>query len=286
MKYIIYHQIKDGVDCPDGIMAATIASLAMPDAHIIGDWYNSDNNFDFEGDEVTIVDFSYPAERLKEWEDLGAKMTVIDHHAPKFPELSGFSNAILDENECGATLAWDYFFPGQPRPPILFHVRRRDIGADSYYKDANACLDSKAITAALSHNRQEASNPMAYLQSVLELDDLSELRAQGKKIAADDERDAQLIAQRAYKICLPHPAGDGKVACWKVELRSEKEDRLVSLIGAAVTRSKGEGSICWIEPSDGSNSLRSNGVDISGYAKQLGGGGHPFASGFPRLEGI
>jgi hypothetical protein len=32
VKYITYHQVKQGVDCPDGIMAAAIAQLANPDA--------------------------------------------------------------------------------------------------------------------------------------------------------------------------------------------------------------------------------------------------------------
>ena len=285
MKYIIYHQVKKGVDCPDGLMAASIAALACPKAELLGDWYNSDRNLlntVTPRTEIIVVDFSYPAERLKAWESRGARITLIDHHAPMFPMLEGFSGAILDADECGATLTWKHFFPDKPQPPILAHVRRRDIGADGYYKAPENCLDSKAITAALSYNRSKSDDPISYLQATLQLADLSELQKQGEAIAAKAESEAQAIALRAWKTYLPYPAGNGKVQCWTVELANEDEDKLTSLIGAAVCQREGEGSICWIQGSGETDSLRSNGVDISGYAKQLGGGGHAFAAGFKK----
>lgn len=284
MKYIIYHQVKKGVDCPDGVMAAAICALAHPGAELIGDWYNSDRtlfNVITPRTEIIIVDFSYPAERLKRWESEGAKVTVIDHHAPKFPELEGFSGAILDANECGATLTWKHFFPDQPQPPILAHVRRRDIGADGYYKAPENCRDSKAVTAKLSLNRSQAEDPVAYLQEVLKYGNheiWEHLERPGEALLKEEERIAGAIAATAVESNLPSPVG---VACWKVCIEDPKNDRLVSQIGAAVCQAKGEGTICWIEASGGLNSLRSSGVDVSGYAKALGGGGHHQAAGFP-----
>jgi hypothetical protein len=286
LKYIIYHQVKKGVDCPDGIMAAAIAQLANPDAELIGDWYNSDGP-DFgtryleRDDELFIVDFSYPSERLLLWDSWGVEITLIDHHAPKFPELEGFSGAILDANECGATLTWKYFFPGKPVPEILRHVRRRDIGADGYYKAAENCLDSKQITAALSKGRSTSADKIAYLQNWLtaSAEDIEGLRKHGEELqAADAERAAELAAI-AYPSELPAPCDD--IACWKLIIQNEKDNRLVSQIGAAICQENGEGTIAWIVASTGENSLRSHGVNISGYAKALGGGGHEFAAGFP-----
>ena len=72
------------------------------------------------------------------------------------------------------------------------------------------------------------------------------------------------------------------VWCWGIKIENEADNRLVSQIGAAVSQAKGDGSVCWIQTTDGLNSLRSNGVDISCYAKALGGGGHPQAAGFPK----
>jgi len=289
MKYIIYHQIKEGVDCPDGITAAAIAHLANPDAEIIGDWYNSDREHLPQlqtGDELIIVDFSYPAEVLNEWESQGVSLTVIDHHAQQFPMLEGFTGAILDANECGATLTWKHFFHGKPMPSVLEHVRRRDIGADDYYKAAANCRDSKAVTAKLGSNRAAArgrgESVIEYLQGVLLYDEYAvfeHLEKPGEAMLKAEEETASAIASTAFKTQLPDPVG---VWCWGVRIENEADNRLVSQIGAAVSQAKGEGSVCWIQTTDGLNSLRSNGVDISGYAKALGGGGHPQAAGFPK----
>lgn len=104
---IIYHEVKPGIDCPDGVMAAATVSLAYPDAVIVGDsyqdndWYDENDPCAYVNCKLIIVDFSYPAHWLNHWENNGCRVTVIDHHAPKFPMLSGFSGAILDANECG-----------------------------------------------------------------------------------------------------------------------------------------------------------------------------------------
>ena len=289
MKYIIYHQVKQGVDCPDGIAAASIAHLANPGAEIIGDWYDSDRThlpIFKKGDELIIVDFSYTTEVLSKWERLGFNLTVIDHHARRFPMLEGFSGAILDANECGATLAWKHFFPDKPMPPILKHVRRRDIGADDYYKDDANCRDSKAITAKLGSNRaavrKRGESVVEYLQSVLKYDSYAvfeHLEKPGEAMLKAEEKTASAIAATAFKTKLPEPVG---IECWAIKIENEADNRLVSQVGAAVSQAKGEGSVCWIQATDGLNSLRSNGVDISGYAEALGGGGHPSAAGFPK----
>jgi oligoribonuclease NrnB/cAMP/cGMP phosphodiesterase (DHH superfamily) len=290
MKYIIYHQVKQGIDCPDGITAAAIAHLANPDAEIIGDSYNSPGlelprNLE-PGDELIIVDFSYPTHVLEYWARLGAKITVIDHHAQQFPMLEGFSGAILDANECGATLTWKHFFPGKPMPPVLKHVRRRDIGADDYYKSTNNCRDSKAITAKLGANRaavrKRGESVIEYIKPVLKYDEYAvfeHLEKPGEAMLKAEEETASSIASTAFETKLPEPVG---IECWGVKIENESDNRLVSQIGAAVSQAKGEGSVCWIQTTDGLNSLRSNGVDISGYAKALGGGGHPQAAGFPK----
>lgn len=112
MYYVIYHQAKKDTDCPDGIMAAAVVVShferlpLLPDEwELIGDVYRNKGEYEPEpdtekypfkkGDEVHIVDFSYPAHWLKHWEDKGVRLTVIDHHESKFGMLSGFTGAIL-----------------------------------------------------------------------------------------------------------------------------------------------------------------------------------------------
>lgn len=290
MKYIIYHQVKQGVDCPDGIMAAAIAQKGDPDFLMIGDWYNSGRKdselFKFGSPtKVVVVDFSYPADRLLDWQQRGVNVTLIDHHAPKFPELSGFSGAILDADECGATLAWKHFFPDQPMPLILEHVRRRDIGADGYYKAPENCLDSKQITAALSKIRSESQCGVSYLQRVLKYNEggIEGLRQVGERLQTEDEARASDLAEKAEYAYLPSESGNW-ISTKKVVIEDPKDDRLVSQIGAAICQRHAPGIIAWIVASSGENSLRSSGVDISGIAKALGGGGHPFAAGFPKID--
>ena len=268
-------------------MAAAIAKLAHPEAVLCPDHYNSGADPFPEAleylDQVIIVDFSYPAERLNLWEQWGVKVTLIDHHEPRFPELKSFSGAILDADECGATLTWRHFFPDKPMPPILAHVRNRDIGANGYYKAPGNCLDSKQITAALSLSREtEKANEgdvIEYLQDWLKATDeeLGPLRELGERLQKREQKRAMTLA--ATKAPATLPTGED---CWKVVVKASRDDRLVSQIGAAVCQEQGNPSVCWIVTTNGTNSLRSQGVDVAAIAKRLGGGGHPQSAGFPK----
>lgn len=281
--YIIYHQVKPGIDCPDGICAAAISKLKHTDAELFPDSYkdNADygdipqaTKYPFFEDNLIIVDFSYPANWLKYWESVGCKVTVIDHHAPKFPMLSGFSGAILDANECGATLTWKHFFPDNPMPSVLTHVRRRDIGADGYYD--GLCRDSEAITEAIAKLRQDwKEQSVRGVQNLLKLDNCTELLEIGNSLL--DERDAIVnkACERAELVILE----GHKVSFVKT---TKTEDRFVSNIGNVLCRLHPDLPFAWVMSEDGKSSLRSLGFDVSKVANKLGGGGHARASGFVR----
>lgn len=279
---IIYHQVKPGVDCPDGVIAAAIASIKYPDALITGDsyqdngWYVFNDPYPYRQESLIIVDFSYPAEWLHRWEANGCDVTVIDHHAPKFPMLKGFSGAILDANECGATLTWKTFFPDKPMPELLLHVRRRDIGADGYYE--GQCRDSEAINEGLSTLRYKLSAPISLLRGIL-LDDNQP--CQWLKDAGEPkliERDR--IIENACKRCRVVKMGDYTVPYL---VTTAEEDRHVSNIGNYMCRVLyPEHPFAWVKTEDGKSSLRSTGFDVSAVASQYGGGGHAKASGFTR----
>jgi oligoribonuclease NrnB/cAMP/cGMP phosphodiesterase (DHH superfamily) len=284
LTYIIYHQVKPGTDCPDGIMAAAIASMKYPEATIMGDsyqdndWYQENDPHFYENKNLIIVDFSYPASWLKHWESHGCTITLIDHHAPKFPMLSGFSGAILDANECGATLTWKTFFPNDPMPELLLHVRRRDIGADGYYN--GECRDSEAINEALTHLRHSWStqdkDTISALKEVLKADNCSQLLLVGQDILVERDR----IIKNACKRCRLVKLGDYTVPYL---VTTSKEDRHVSNIGNYMCRVLyPESPFAWVKTEDGKSSLRSTGFDVSVIANQYGGGGHACASGFSR----
>lgn len=288
MNYIIYHEIKPGVACPDGIMAAAIVRLAYPDAILIGDSYRHESEYgdtpDVDGfrgemgDRLIVVDFSYPAAWLNRWEQAGIEVTLIDHHAPKFPMLQGFSGAILDADECGATLAWRHLFGDRPQPEILRHVRRRDIGADDYYKADENCRESKAITSAMGKIRSGKSveDQIIACQYWLAEDGILDiLETMGEFFLEEEDRIVAKVAAQAV------PAELCGHICGKVQT-SPEEDRLASQAGNAIARQHPEWAFAWIVSADGmGNSLRSaNGFDVSAVAQQMGGGGHKAAAGF------
>lgn len=280
-QYIIYHQVKPGMDCPDGIMAAAITSLAFPDAEIVGDsyqdndWYKNNDPYDYKNVEFIIVDFSYPAHWLNYWERQGCKVTVIDHHAPKFPMLSGFSGAILDANECGATLSWKTFFPDKPLPKILIHVRRRDIGADGYYQ--GLCRASEAINEELASLRYQSPEPIQLLREIL----LGNYSCCALQKAGEEkliERDH--IIQKACERCRLVKLDEYTVSYLET---TPDEDRHVSNIGNYMCRTvHPNATFAWVKTHDGKSSLRSTGFDVSVVAQKYGGGGHAMASGFSR----
>lgn len=284
MKFIIYHQVKKGLDCPDGIHAAAIMAMKYPNATLIGDCYRDEKEYGdrpFElpefnsGDEVIIVDFSYPYAWLKYWEEAGVKITVIDHHAQKFGMLQGFTGAILDENECGTTLAWREVFPNKPIPEILRHVRNRDIGTEGYYEGTNP--DSEMIAEGLSQLRHKAGrNKILFLQTILlNQNAVKQCREAGREAVEKKYEVTKIAAQRhIWRI----------IAGYKVpfvQLKSS-EDRYASAIGNALCRNYAPELFSWVRMSDGSSSLRSAGFDVSVIAAQYGGGGHTKAAGFQR----
>lgn len=296
--YIIYHQVKEGIDCPDGIMAAAIALMDMPDAILQGDVYRNITEYEQQpdpvrypfkpGDSLCIVDFSYPEHWLRYWEEKGIKVVVIDHHAAKFPMLGNFENTILDADECGATLAWKAFSqiePSHPMPDLLVHVRRRDIGADGYYQGQTP--DSEVITEGLAAFRAlfETAEVRAAALGALLLDpDASTMMLNlGRPLIEERDRLVAQAAARATEADLNTPIGRFRVPF--VQLLPE-EDQIESAVGNLLAKRQAEQPkpilFAWIKTSDGTNSLRSipGGSDVSVIATAMGGGGHPRAAGW------
>lgn len=283
-QHIIYHQVKPGMDCPDGVMAAAIASLAYPDAEIVGDsyqdndWYWENDPYPYEDCKLIIVDFSYPTGWLNYWKNNKCDVTVIDHHAPKFPMLSGFSGAILDANECGATLTWKTFFPNSPLPELLLHVRRRDIGVDGYYQ--GLCRESEAVNEELAAIRYQSDNAIELLKSLLKTEDVHSLCEMLRQAGEVKLVERDLIIQKACERCRLVKLGEYVVSYLET---TPAEDRHVSNIGNYMCRTvHPDATFAWVKTHDGKSSLRSTGFDVSVVANQYGGGGHIQASGFSR----
>lgn len=286
---IIYHQVKPGCDCPDGIAAAYVASLAHPDAEIIGWTYQSENLPKTQlGDRLIIVDFSFKGDVIENWIRQGVELVVLDHHKTAEQELSrfltgNFADQLLNRDkydirfemeECGATLTWKYFFPNEPMPPFLEYVRDRDLW------DFVLPKSEEIHEAVVALRRSFYLFDMLCLMSREEL--LRFISPIGEKLL---EPKRKAIADAALRYQWDNVAG------YKVPLvrlnPDGSEDRLTSDICMKLYRDIPEAPFVACVANDGSYySLRSDknkpdgGFDVGDLALSQGGGGHRNAAGF------
>jgi len=317
MQYILYHQVKPGVDCPDGIAAAWVAAKAYPDAQIIGVSYQEDPPITPEsGDIVIIVDFSYPADVINGWRDRGVQTILIDHHKTAQQMLQGLPVSPLirqhfDMDECGATLAWKTFFPAEPMPAFLQYVRSRDLWLDCdlfAYPIPDTLIVHEAMSGLRWVMKKHAQDLSAHSHKYIfaAFDDLAELgqsalltwadRCASSKLKAKREKCLAIASLHEWKT-LNAPdvekelldcddwSGDYSYNIPVVELTKDgTEDRYTSDVCMVLYRKFPNAPFVACITSDGSWSLRSDrdgtNADVGAIAKALGGGGHRNAAGF------
>lgn len=76
---------------------------------------------------VAVTDFSFPAAQLQLGRLLLQELVVLDHHVTAERDLAGQPGCVFDMERSGAQLAWDYAFPGEPRPLAVEYVADRDL---------------------------------------------------------------------------------------------------------------------------------------------------------------
>ena len=287
--HLIYHCVKSGIDCPDGITAAAIAFEGLLNFRhtvtVAPGYYQKtyaklpDIEIPKGTDRITIVDFSYPKAWIQHWLDSGIDVEILEHHADKFPWLDGFSGAILDEKECGSTLAWKRYNNGDPLPDLLKHVRNRDIGSNGYYE--GTIPESEAINLGYGSFRASIKyKPIeGQLQAIYSAITTPKQHHRFAIVGAAklEERD-RLIAECLPKTTLSEIDG---IPCAFYDFT---EDRAIaqhySILGHRMCAHHGVAIAHMID--DNKHSLRSlkSFPECSRIAKAHGGGGHPCASGW------
>lgn len=293
MDKIIYHQYRNEdryTDCPDGIAAAYIAHKALPNAEVMGSAYQDPhsipevNKSDLSqpADRLFIVDFSFPADLLKSWADLGAEIVVLDHHKTAWEALQRFTAGVLrfEEAKCGAVLAWEFFFPDDPIPAIFEYVSDRDLWR---WKLPESRAVNEALSNFTSAARSTGGHPFQVFKvlETLTQDELIWLLAPlGKKLLAEKDKQAHAIAARyTWGVVQNHQVP-------VVELQPS-EGRLTSVVCEILYKQfpeapfvaaytlQPDGLVNWSFRSDqnGAN------FDVSAIAKNWGGGGHHNSAG-------
>ena len=281
---IIYHQVKPGSDCPDGIVACWSAKKAFPDADIEGCVYQGKLP-NIEGyDRLVIVDFSFPAPMLEKWGDL-AEVIVIDHHKTALADLSGLSNRVLqkfDMDECGATLTWKYFFPNQPIPAFLNYVKDRDL----WNFDLPFSEEMHEAIASLKYQSMPEIDKQSHVFAIF---DMLELMSAEKLQAVFAPWGYQLLKPKRDRIAELSELAESRhlnsnyIAIVEVP---EKDARLISDLCSYLYRKYPKYAFVvayYYSESGISLSFRSDkkgsNFDVSAIAKELGGGGYWNAAG-------
>lgn len=265
---VIYHG-----GCRDGFCAAWVAHRKLGDADFHAGYYGQPPP-DVDGRDVYVLDFSYPRILMDEMSRRARSLLVLDHHKTAEAAMVGASYAQFDMDRSGAGMAWDHFFPGQPRDVLVNYTEDRDLWrfALPHSKDVNAYLS----TLEFSFDAwTRASTDVA--QDIIEVaDETRTLRERGRWIVAKTAQYVKEAAKNARRVTF---------AGRNVPLVNAPQVDISELLDSLA---QGEYfAVGWWQRADGvfQYSLRSRGdFDVSALAKLHGGGGHRNAAGFQSPE--
>ena len=267
---VIYHG-----NCADGFSAAWCFWRKYgTGADYVAGVYQQDPP-DVTGRDVYLVDFSYQRPVVERMLRHAKSVTLIDHHKTAIDDLRqlkveqvGYGQEsfgwFCDLERSGATLAWDYLFPGEDRPLLLGHIEDRDL----WRFKLPGTREIQANVFSYEYTFENWDRLMAADQA-----ELMTLTAAGAAIERKHHKDiAELV-----KVCkrrMVIGGHDVPVASLPYTLVSDAA-HLMALHEAFAA--------CYWDTSDGRIfGLRASddGLDVSDIAKQYGGGGHAKAAGF------
>lgn len=277
---VIYHH-----NCADGFAAAwcfhhhhkrQVVHRAPPE--FFGGKYGAPPP-DVTGRDVYLVDFSFKRTVVEHMLATAHSVTLIDHHKTAIDELHPLSTMpgtgllssepqrlrwFCDINRSGATLAWDYLFPGEPRPLLLGHIEDRDLWRFKlpHTREIGAAIFS------LPYSMDTWDKLMAG-----DAHDLVALTAQGAAIQRKHTKDvAELVDTCRRRMVI---AG---TEVWAASL----PHIFASDAGELMCQGEPFAAVYWDTAEHRQFSLRSRegGADVSAIAASMGGGGYKHAAGF------
>lgn len=271
---VIYHG-----NCADGFSAAWCFHHKDPTGHDFHPGVYQKPPPSVAGRDVYLVDFSYKRAVVEQMLEQARSVTLIDHHVTAIDDLRPLAEEMemtnnngrgvnfgwfCDLNRSGATLAWDYLFPDEPRPLLLGHIEDRDLWR---FKLAGT---REIQSYVFSHEYSfELWDKLMSADQV----ELLKMTAAGAAIERKHHKDvAELVSVCKRRMVIG--GYDVPVASLPYTLVSD----------AAHAMAEGEPfAACYWDTKDGRTfGLRAseNGVNVSDVAKHYGGGGHAKAAGF------
>lgn len=257
MTICIYHG-----NCADGFAAAWALRKALGEVEFHPGVYQEEPP-DVSGKDVYVLDFSYKRPIMEQIVQQARSVVVLDHHKTAAEDLADLVGAtvVFDMERSGATITWDYFFPNDPRPPLLLHIEDRDLWR-----------------FALARTREIQSTVFSHPYNFQVWDELmqanmDDLAKEGEAIERKHFKDVEELTGIVTRRMI---IGGHNVPIANLPYT------LVSDAAHKLAKGEAFAGCYWDTPKGRVFGLRSaeNGVDVSEVAKQYGGGGHQHAAGF------
>lgn len=91
-----------------------------------------------EGDDLVLLDFTYPVEEMIKSVPLKTDILIIDHHEHSAERIQAIKDtgrwhveSVFDKNKSGAVLAFEHYFPEKEVPKLLLLIQDRDLWSES-----------------------------------------------------------------------------------------------------------------------------------------------------------
>ena len=239
-----------------------------------------------KGANIICVDITPNKETLIKLDGICNSLTILDHHKSNremLDELEWEKSELIkvfDMNRAGCQITWDYLFPGEERPWFINYIADRDLWKwelpDS--KEINTGLFEMKYTTLEKLDELYASNKDDIYQSIKEVG-MEKMKMDkyilDKCIKMSQYCYLHMLNGDKYTVILGNPPTDLRSDYGNQVLLTEPKVRGEKIMISASWHLDFYSEEWWI-------SLRSltPDVDVSAIAKQLGGGGHPCASGF------
>lgn len=281
---ICIHHNKD----LDGFTSGAIVKKKFPDCKLIGWDYGNPIPELSEGEDIVMIDISFPMAEMIRIRRRSKTLTWIDHHisAKKefdqvlgqlTPEEHGI-NYVYELGIAACEIGWKYYFPDKPLPYSVLLLGEYDT-----WRNNGTARWTEEILPFQFYMRTICTSPESFPSNLLDVStdtDYSVLEVNkgieiGRNILKYQEQQDMLNTERgAFEkevygglrgICLNQAAFSSETV--KTAYNPDKHDIMVGF-----TYNKEFWRI----------SLRSikDEIDVSAIAKQRGGGGHKKAAGF------
>ena len=258
MKVLYHHP------CVDGFSAAYLFHhfLRLEEKDLIPVSYGREPPWSqIKGEEVVIVDFSYPRDVLLSMKEQTRSLLVLDHHKSAQEDLQGLDFCVFDMERSGVMLAWDHL---NKRPPdkdhwVLYvqdhdlyqfklkdsHYHRNVFQATPFTVDAWTTLvcgqPEQRVLAGMGIQKYKERSVRLHLEHT------TDVTLEGHRVPFLNCTDVGLVSELGHAMALERPFS----VTWRRDLR------------------KYTLSLRSVEGKE----------DVSVVAKALGGGGHKHAAG-------